>query len=234
MGPGHWITAAAAGLPLAWGAMLWLWSTGAIGTAVGSHGALLAPRVESRTASPSVGARWWRLPAAAELRLDGLVTADGRPLPAGALAGRWTVVAVGFTTCSQVCPLQLRLLAEAFGLPAWRDVAGADARAAFLSIDPMNDTPQRLSTYLAAFPLAITGLTGPPVAIDRAVRALGAGFERRPDGFDHSNSLFVIGPDARVAGVLLRPSSPTLLVDDFTALKRAWLADRPRDGAPGW
>jgi len=156
------------------------------------------------------------------LDTDGLVLADGQPFQARALRGGWTVVFVGFTTCSQTCPSTLALLS------AWAQQTGATGslppRLVFSSIDPLNDSPQRLRSYMAAFDARIAATTGAPGATDAWARALGAGHVAEAGGIDHSNSLFVIGPDGRLAGVLLRPASASGLAADLRALQVAWAA----------
>lgn len=176
--------------------------------------------IDSGVAPSLTGPRWLLQRRAQALPIDGLVVADGRPLRRQALQGGWTVVFVGFTTCSQTCPTTLALLS------AWAQQGGAQGQPAprllFSSIDPLNDSPQRLRSYMAAFDTRITAVTGQPAATDAFATALGAGHAPNERGIDHSNSLFVIGPDARLAGVLLRPASVAGLAADLQALQAAW------------
>jgi protein SCO1 len=70
---------------------------------------------------------------------------EGRALEPDRLAGKLVVLNFMFSSCPRVCPEQTRALAEVQrGLP--RDVL---ARVWFLSIsiDPENDTPERLKSF---------------------------------------------------------------------------------------
>ena len=66
-----------------------------------------------------------------------------------------------------------------------------------------------------------TATTGQPAAAQAWATALGAGVAPGDGGIDHSTSLFVIGPDAHLAGVLLRPGSVAGLAADLRALQAA-------------
>ncbi len=185
-------------------------------------GAVTSAAGGATAAHALAGPRWLLRRGAQALHTGGLVLADGRPFPARALHGGWTVVFVGFSTCSQTCPATLALLS------AWAQQAGASGspppRFVFSSIDPLNDSPQRLRSYMAAFDARIAATTGAPSATDAWASALGAGHGAAQASIDHSNSLFVIGPDGRLAGVLLRPASASGLAADLQALQTAWAA----------
>lgn len=63
------------------------------------------------------------------------------------LTGRVTAMQLMFTTCSALCPIQGALFAQA------QERVGPDAAIQFVSmtIDPRQDTPQRLASWRAAF-----------------------------------------------------------------------------------
>jgi protein SCO1/2 len=91
------------------------------------------------------------------------------------LRGKVLAVTFVFTTCSSSCPILTAKLAE-IGRALGNDFG---ARYAFvaISVDPLNDTPERLRRYAAAFDADVPGwhfLTGPPGDIAEVVRRYGA------------------------------------------------------------
>jgi protein SCO1/2 len=145
--------------------------------------------------------------------------ADGSAFPAQGLEGRWTLLFFGFTSCPDVCPMTLQALTRVARDPA-SGVAQGSTQILFVSTDPGHDTPERMRAYLANFDAHIVGLTGAPEALRRLGEAAGAGFSAGEGGMDHSTSIFVLDPHARVAGVLLRASEPALVMADLAKLQR--------------
>lgn len=149
-----------------------------------------------------------------------LARSDGSAFPERGLEGRWTLVFFGFTSCPDVCPTTLQAL-SAVAREAASGVDQGSTQILFVSVDPDRDTPERLRAYLGNFDARIVGLRGDALAVRRFVEAVGAGFDAAPAGFDHSTSLFVLDPRARLAGVLLRPAEPARIVADLATLKSA-------------
>jgi protein SCO1/2 len=148
----------------------------------------------------------------ADLELD---DGAGHAVGAEILAGHWTVVAVGYTSCPDVCPTALARLADAVS----REPTLA---AAFLAVDPVRDRAH-LAAYVAAFHPAIRGLTGTPAQLDRAVAALGATYVDNRDGtFDHSAAVFVVDPQGNLAGALPAPRDGAEIVAGVSALRDTW------------
>jgi protein SCO1 len=153
-----------------------------------------------------------------ELHFSGLLTSDGKPLPADSLRGRWSIVSLGFTGCSDVCPMTLQLLGE-FAADARSGVGQRAVQILFVTVDPENDSPERIGSYLQAFDPRIRGITGSRAAIDAFVAELGGGFRATAAGIDHSTTLFVLDPAGRPAGLLLHPGDSRRLLSDLSALR---------------
>jgi protein SCO1 len=152
------------------------------------------------------------------LRLPALIGTDGKPVAPGALQGRWSMVFLGFTSCPDVCPTTLQLLSAVARDPASGVAAGA-MQIVFVSVDPARDTPERLREYLQSFG-GVTGLTGSADDVARFVGELGGAYRANAgSGLDHSTSLFVLDPQGRPAGILLRPADPGRIVADLAQLR---------------
>ncbi len=147
-----------------------------------------------------------------------LITADGDLFAPQRLRGKWSVIFFGFTACPQVCPKTLGILAAAARDPRSGMLSG-NTQAIFVSVDPEHDTPQQMRIYLQHFGGRILGLTGNRNDIDRFSREIGAGSQVTGSTIDHSTSLFVLDPEGRLAGILLRPDDPAQIVSDLATLR---------------
>ena len=91
---------------------------------------------------------------APELSLSG---SDGAELKLSRYRGKVVVLAFGFTSCVDVCPITLAVLAQA------RKKLGAEAKdiqVVYVTVDPERDDAKRMREYLAAFDKTIIGGTG--------------------------------------------------------------------------
>jgi protein SCO1/2 len=118
-------------------------------------------------------------------------------------ADKWSLVFLGFTSCGHICPLkmvEMRTLQSEVGKPL---------QLVFISVDPGRDTAEVIKSYVEGFDQNFNGLTGSAEAIDAVASALGAPYyvDTNPDRYtvDHSSALFLIGPDAALAGVITAP-----------------------------
>jgi protein SCO1 len=135
------------------------------------------------------------------------VMAPGGPRSLASLRGHWSVVFFGYTQCPDVCPGSLGMLAAALKqLPA-------EARPAvlFISVDPARDTPELLSQYVPAFDPSFEGAAGSDESIAELTRSLGVVYERHAPSasgqytVDHTASLFLVDPQARLQAIFTPP-----------------------------
>jgi protein SCO1/2 len=104
-----------------------------------------------------------------------LESAHERRVALADLRGKVLAVTFVFTTCSSSCPILTAKLAE-IGRALGSDFGTRYAFVA-ISVDPLNDTPERLRRYAEAFDANAPGwhfLTGPPGDIADVVRRYGA------------------------------------------------------------
>ncbi len=138
------------------------------------------------------------------------------------LQGAWTLVFAGYTSCPDVCPVTLSVLAQA--LQRLRAQGDVRVGALFVSIDPEHDGQAKLEAYAAHFDPALKAVTGNKTEIDRFCAALGAGYEKGADKtgaplFDHSTSIFVVDPAAQVVATIMHPSSAAALMASFRKIR---------------
>lgn len=150
-----------------------------------------------------------------------LTGVDGQPFTNAALAGHWTVVFAGFTSCPDVCPTTLTLLKSVV-----KDLgpAATRVRVLFLSVDPERDTPARMASYVHYFDPQFTAATGPTEELDKLARAMSFVYTKvpgaTPDSYtmDHSAALMLLNPQGQLAGYFTPPFRRDALVSDLKAL----------------
>ncbi|MEE4301941.1 MAG: SCO family protein [Pseudomonadales bacterium] len=143
------------------------------------------------------------------------------------LEGRWSLVFFGFTSCPHVCPTTLGALASV----ARRPEGGLpdDTQVLFVTVDPAVDDQERVSGYLDAFEAGFIGYTGDAAALQAFADDIGAAFAPEGRAIDHSTSVFVVDPQGRPAGILLRPSDPSRILPDLELVRAAAVEVTARD-----
>jgi protein SCO1/2 len=131
------------------------------------------------------------------------------------LQGNWTVMSFMFTHCVLACPT---LQGNMYRLAESRSLAGMPIRFVSVSMDPQNDTVQRLGEYASDMGIDYDRwklLRGEQELIQRFMTELGfvppredgnpANLITLPDGSTmgniiHPNSFLVINPDGQIVG----------------------------------
>jgi protein SCO1/2 len=203
------VAALAAGLGL-WAGQAWFAARGATTTTAASatRPALQAVRL---FAAPR------DLPA---FRLEGERGALG---PAD-LAGRWTLVFLGFTHCPDICPTTLALLARA--QDRWRNLPEARRpRVLFVSVDPERDAPAKVAEFARFFHADTLAATVAEPALGEFVQSLGMVYMKvpQPGGdymMDHSSTMVLLDPQGRQAGLIRPPFDAPAIAADLAALAK--------------
>jgi protein SCO1 len=133
--------------------------------------------------------------------------------------GRWTLAFFGFTYCPDICPATLQILAGARrmldDLPE-----GQRPAVVMISVDPGRDTPARLAEYVPFFHPEFRGLQVPAQHLPELTRGFGAAYAYTPLGddsytVDHTASVFLVDPQARVAAVFPTPHTAENIAADM-------------------
>jgi len=135
---------------------------------------------------------------------------EQQPFGPARLRGRWTLLFFGFTHCPDVCPTTLNTLA---GLAqALEDLPPAlQPSITMVSVDPMRDTAEVLSTYVPFFDPDFVGVTGEMGEILTLTRGLGVAFAYQPaaneEGYtvEHTASVFLVDPRGQLAAIFSTP-----------------------------
>ena len=150
----------------------------------------------------------------------------GRTVTEASLKGRPYAIFFGFTRCPEVCPTTLstltRLHQALYKAAEPRGKAAAPLHIVFVSVDPGHDTPASLGTYLASFPIPVTGLTGTPEQLARIEKAYAVYVKKVPlEGgdytIDHTASVYLMDANGRFVTTLGYDDSEA---DKLTILRR--------------
>jgi cytochrome oxidase Cu insertion factor (SCO1/SenC/PrrC family) len=114
------------------------------------------------------------------------------------------VLVLGYTRCTDRCPLTLAALTRALE----QAPRAHRIRALFVTTDPERDTPDVLHRYLGAWHHAVLGASATPAVVRDLEARLGASAGARED---HDTRLFVIDADGDVTAELPPESSVTEL-----------------------
>jgi protein SCO1/2 len=125
--------------------------------------------------------------------------ADGKPFKLSDYRGKVVVLEFGYTTCRDVCPVSLAMLAEA------RRKLGANMDAlqvVFITVDPERDTPRVVGEYVAKFDPGFIGLAGTPQQMAAIRKDYGINAAKHGGGKDyvmsHSSYLYYIDKQGRL------------------------------------
>lgn len=144
---------------------------------------------------------------------------EGKIFGPDRLQGHWSLLFFGFTSCPDVCPATLSILAQAEKMLA--DLPAARRPQVILvSVDPQRDTPAQLSAYVKFFSPTFTGITAAQEVVHDFARRLGVPVAITPleDGsytVDHGAAIFVIDPNGTLRALSSTPHSAQLIADDY-------------------
>jgi protein SCO1/2 len=128
--------------------------------------------------------------------LDGFTDDQGSELASAPISRPLTLLAFGYTSCPDVCPLTLLAVHQAL-VQLGRD---ADRVAAyFVTVDPERDSVARLHQYVGSFDERIRALRGPDASLEALTGHLKVRYWREalyPDSTDyvmsHTATLFLL------------------------------------------
>jgi protein SCO1/2 len=185
---------------------------------VGTGGYLVSR--SSRSALPAAerpnGLLW---PQVRALPAVELVDQSGERFETKDLEGRWSLIFFGYTSCPDICPMTLTILDLVQQRMAALDAGFGDLQTVLISVDPARDTPERLREYVRYFNEDFIGATGEHEQLQTLTRALGAVYMTdEPDAtgdylIHHSVTIFLITPQAELAGVLTGPHEPAPMAE---------------------
>lgn len=153
---------------------------------------------------------------APEFSLQG---SDGGELRMSRFRGKVVLLAFGYSSCTEVCPVTLATFALA---RRKLGVAAEDVRVVYVTVDPQRDVPGRLRKFLASFDTSFVGGTGTEAQLAAVRRDYGVTATRIPyrEGYTYSHSSFtyLIDRAGRIRALMPYGHSAEDYVNDLTIL----------------
>ena len=154
--------------------------------------------------------------AAPDFSLQG---SDGHELRIGRFRGRVVLLAFGYSSCTEVCPVTLATFAAA---RRKLGAAATDVQVLYVTVDPQHDVPERLKKFLGGFDRTFIGGTGTEAQLGAVYKEYGVSARKIPykDGYTyaHSSFTYLIDRAGRIRALMPYGHSPEDYVNDLTIL----------------
>jgi len=154
--------------------------------------------------------------AAPEFALQG---SNGQPIKLSDFRGKIVILGFGFTSCPDVCPTTLGVLAQAHKKLG---AQGKDVQVVYITVDPERDDVGHLKKYLANFDSTFIGGTGTADQLALVRKAYGISAEKIASGnsysYSHSSFTYLIDRAGKIRALMPYGHSPQDYVHDLTIL----------------
>jgi protein SCO1 len=128
---------------------------------------------------------------------------DGSALTLNRYRGKVVVLGFGYTSCPNVCPVTLAVLAQAHRKLG---ALGSQVQVIYLTVDPERDNAERLKQYLSAFDSSFVGGTGTAAQMAAVRASYGVTAEKHGTGSDyavaHSSYIYLITRDGKLRALM--------------------------------
>ena len=124
--------------------------------------------------------------------------------------GKALLVFFGYTRCPDVCPLTMAELAKVY-----RDLGEPeDLQVVMVTVDPAQDTPERVDHFAKGFHPAFVGLGGDPSTLTKAAAAFYAASVPQDDGsVSHNSHVTLLDREGRMRVVYTQDNVPKMTED---------------------
>lgn len=156
-----------------------------------------------------------------------LMSTDNQPFAADNLKGHWTYVFFGFTNCPQLCPTTMAELAKMTKSLNQQNVKSIP-QVLMISIDPERDSLAKMKSYVKAFDPSFVGAIGDKATVASLAKQLGVvymkvqqkGSDIASSNYDiqHSGTIMVFNPQAKLVGFYTLPHDIKAMVSDYKKL----------------
>jgi len=174
----------------------------------GNAGALEEPAMKAGVFSPARVAPDFSLAAS-----------DGSELNLQRFRGKVVALGFGFTSCPDVCPITLAVLAQA------RRKLGElkeDLQVVYVTVDPDRDDAERMRNYLAAFDPTFIGGTGTEEQLAAVREEYGIMAKKtvygKDYGFSHSSFTYLIDRQGKLRALMTYGHTAEDFANDFGIL----------------
>jgi protein SCO1 len=135
--------------------------------------------------------------------------------------GKVVVIGFGYTSCPEVCPTTLAVLAQA---RRKLGAAAGDVQVIYITVDPARDDAARMKQYLATFDPTFLGATGSNEQLVAVRKQYGIAAEKHERGntydFAHSSSTYLVDRAGQLRALMPYGRGPDDYVHDLAILLR--------------
>lgn len=142
-----------------------------------------------------------------------LIDNKQQPFTLQNLKDKWSILFFGYTHCPDICLTTMNTLKQVHLLLP--DHQAESTQVVFVSIDYERDTPEILDEYVSYFSNDFVGVTGSAEGLEKFAENLGVPFKKPEmskdntgtDDYliDHSTSIILVNPEAKVKAELTAP-----------------------------
>jgi len=145
------------------------------------------------------------------------------------LAGKWSLLFFGYTSCPDVCPTTLNTLAASMEkLKSEKNIKLP--QVVFISVDPDRDSykkdPSKLKNYISFFSKDFIAATGSHEELKKLTSQLGTAYEiynsRNKKNYEvgHSAFISIVNPKGQYRGFISTPHTVDSIVNTVRALNK--------------
>jgi len=140
------------------------------------------------------------------------------------LRGKWSFLFFGYTHCPDMCPITMAVLNEVNKLNSRNDLIN-NMQVIFITVDPERDTLDQLANFIGYFDENFVGLGGSREQIHSLTSQLGISYQYHPVSengaylVDHTSSIFLLGPKARLISVFSTPHNAETIYTKFIEIE---------------
>lgn len=144
-----------------------------------------------------------------------LVNGAGETVTEAEVFARPSILYFGYTSCADVCPLDVARNAQAVDLLEER---GIEAAPVFVSVDPARDTAEAVGAYAENFHDRMIALTGSPEQVDAAAKAYRVYYAVQDDdpeyySVQHTVFSYLVLPEVGFVDFVDQEESPEAVAD---------------------
>ena len=131
---------------------------------------------------------------------------DGKPVMLSDFHGKLVLMYFGFTSCPDVCPTTLTIIASALKQLTPEELDAV--QPVFISIDPERDQGEKLDAYATYFHPSFIGITGTPDEVQKVANQYGGFFVKVESdsalGYlvEHTSKTYIVSKDGQYVSVL--------------------------------
>jgi protein SCO1 len=149
---------------------------------------------------------------------------NGQPFTLENLKGHYSLLFFGFTHCPDLCPTALSMLNQMYKKLASQPSLPLP-QIVFISVDPEQDTPAVIKTYLSSFNSAFLGATGSKQQIDQLTQEMSVLYAKVTQAgdathytIDHSGTIILVNPKGEFYGVFTLPHDAQQIAADMQSI----------------